>query len=222
MLHGAVRPDGSSQDGLLVFATTTQLEKGHEAPISIMDWRSWKLTRKVRSSLAAESQAAADAVDSLNFVRLVFAECLSADGIDLRKIDEIHQLSPPALLITDCKSLYDALEKNESITLGLAEKRTSIEVQATKQQLRSTLITTKWVNSDRQIADVLTKVNTNPHDLIALMKTGHWKIVWDKNFVSAKNIRKQNRAKFFKNTTRHSNSPSTSTRTTTPFQTMWS
>ena len=106
------------------------------------------------------------------------------------------------------------LKKNESITLGLAEKRTSIEVQATKQQLRSTLITTKWVNSDRQIADVLTKVNTNPHDLIALMKTGHWKIVWDKNFVSAKNIRKQNRANFFKNAQEQSPSRSTSTSST--------
>ena len=152
-----VRPDGSSQGGFLIYATSHSLHEGEEAPLGIIEWKSWKLTRKCRSSLSAESQAMADSVDVLNFCRLFFADFLHPEGIDLRRPDEVLKLLPEAIAITDCKSLYDALEKNESLGLGLSERRTSIEVMATKQQLRATGLKTKWVNSDRQLADVLTK-----------------------------------------------------------------
>ena len=80
------------------------------------------MRRKVRSSLAAESQAMADAVDALNCARLFFADFLLPQGIDLRRVDEVlEKYVPQAQVITDCKSLYDALERAESLTLGLAE-----------------------------------------------------------------------------------------------------
>ena len=104
----------------------------------------------------------ADSVDMLNFVRLFFADCLHPVGIDLRRPDEVLKLLPESCAITDCKSLYDALEKNESLGLGLSEKRTSIEVTSTRQQMRATGIKTRWVNSDRQLADVLTKGTAPP------------------------------------------------------------
>ena len=150
-----------------------------EASISIMDWKSWNLKRKVRSSLAAESQALADAVDSLNYLRLFLAECLVADSIDLRQADRVLSMLPNAHVITDCKSLYDALGKSESAGLGLSEKRTAIEVTATRDVMRETGIATRWVNSDRQIADVLTKPQVPSHNLQALQSTGRWKIVFD-------------------------------------------
>ena len=37
--------------------------KGEEAPLGTTEWKSWKLARKCRSSLAAESQAMDDSVD---------------------------------------------------------------------------------------------------------------------------------------------------------------
>ena len=70
----AVRPEGSSQGGYLLFFADRELLDGKEAKLSIMDWKSWKLKRKVRSSLAAESQALADAVDSLNYLRSFFSQ----------------------------------------------------------------------------------------------------------------------------------------------------
>ena len=95
----------------MLYSSTHDLHKGEEAPIGIIDWKSWKLTRKCRSSLSAESQAMADSVDMLNFVRLFFADLIHAKGVDLRRPDEILQLLPESYAITDCKSLYDALEK---------------------------------------------------------------------------------------------------------------
>ena len=125
----------------MVYATSHSLHQGQEAPVGVIEWKSWKLTRKCRSSLAAESQAMADSVDMLNFVRLFFADCLHPVGIDLRRPDEVLKLLPESCAITDCKSLYDALE-NESLGLGLSEKRTSIEVTSTRQQMRATGIKT--------------------------------------------------------------------------------
>ena len=67
--------------------------------------------------------------------------------------------------------------------------------------MRETGITTRWVNSDRQIADVLTKPQVPSHNLQALQSTGRWKIVFDDNFTSAKKLRKAARdANLKKNT----------------------
>ena len=89
-----VRPDGSSQGGYLVYASSHDLHAGKEAPVGIIDWKSWKLSRKCRSSLAAESQAMADAIDTLNIIRLFIAGCLYSQGIDLRQPDRILPVLP--------------------------------------------------------------------------------------------------------------------------------
>ena len=77
--------------------------------------------------------------------------------MDLRRADKVLSEMPKAYVVTDCKSLYDALERSESAGLGLAEKRTAIEVTATREAMRETGNITRWVNSDRQVADVLRK-----------------------------------------------------------------
>ena len=141
-------------------------------------------------SLSSEAQAQADAVDQLNFVRFLYAEVLSPQGLCLRGCDEHLAEMEPAMVITDCKSLYDAIERNESLGLGLAEKRTSIEVSATRQVMRETNVRQRWVNSDRQLADVLTKTRVNPDSIMKLLSRGRWKIVFDPDFTSAKNVRK--------------------------------
>ena len=90
------------------------------------------------------------------------------------------------------------MEKSESLGLGLSEKRTSIEVTATRQQMNATGIETRWVNSDRQLADVLTKTIAPLASILKLQNSGRWEIVWDANYTSAKNIRKAKREAHFK------------------------
>ena len=107
------------------------------------------------------------------------------------------KLLPESCAIVGGKSLYDAFEKNESLGLGLSEKRTSIEVTATQQQMRATGINTKWVNSDRQPADVLTKATAPPASILKLQNSGRWKIVWDANYTFAKYVRKAKRTAHF-------------------------
>ena len=85
--HG-VRPDGSSQGGVLIICAPQALWDGDLAPTSCIDRKSWKLKRVCRSSLAAEAQAISELVDMLNFMRLFFLEFLLRDGVNLRSVDE--------------------------------------------------------------------------------------------------------------------------------------
>ena len=63
-----VRHDGSSQGGFLILLTHKNAYEGVESPYHLLEWRSMRLPRVARSSLAAEVQAAAQAVDSTEFV----------------------------------------------------------------------------------------------------------------------------------------------------------
>ena len=111
-------------------------------------------------------------------------------GIDLRKADEFLQLIPKAIMVADCESFYDALARSESQGLGLSEKRTAIEVTATRQQMEATGIDCKWVNSDRQLADSLTKPIAS-HAIGQLCRSGILRNVFDENFEAAKKVRKK-------------------------------
>ena len=96
---------------------------------------------------------------------------------------EKKQKSP---VITDAKSLYDALERSESSTRN--ERRAAIEVTAIRQGLEHGFIYTGWVNSDRQMADGLTKPQA-VWKLLEIMSAGRWKIVWDATFESARKVK---------------------------------
>ena len=61
----------------MLCASSHALHKGEEAPVGIIELNSWKLSRKCRSSLSAESQAMADSVDVLNFIRLFVCRLLT-------------------------------------------------------------------------------------------------------------------------------------------------
>ena len=63
-----VRHDGGSQGGYIILLTNEKAFNGTECPYHVLDWRSFRLPRVCRSSLSAEVQSAAQAVDSSDFV----------------------------------------------------------------------------------------------------------------------------------------------------------
>ena len=103
--HG-VRHDGSSQGGFLCLLTHKQAFEGVETPDQVLEWKSFKLPRVARSSLAAEAQAAGAAADSVEFI-VRFSNELMNRGLDLKAnlAMDISSLQP--VLITDAKALYD-------------------------------------------------------------------------------------------------------------------
>ena len=131
----SVRPDGSSQGGYLLFATSDEeLAAEKPMPPTILDWQSRKLTRMCRSSLSAESQAASAAVDELEWLK-VFAAALVDPGIAIDD-DGVMAMFGASPLITDAKSLFDAA-RSVSSGLRLSEKRTAIEVTIVRRTSRS-------------------------------------------------------------------------------------
>ena len=65
--HG-VRHDGSSQGGFICLLTHKEAFEGVETPYHVLDWKSMKLPRVARSSLAAEAQASGAAADNVEFI----------------------------------------------------------------------------------------------------------------------------------------------------------
>ena len=62
-----VRRDSSSQGGHLIMLVPQETFDGVEMPYHLIDWKSSKLPRIARSSLGAESQAAGQSVDAVEF-----------------------------------------------------------------------------------------------------------------------------------------------------------
>ena len=154
-----VRRDGSAQGGSLIIAADKRILNGSEATTTLMDWKSYKCKRVVRSSIAGERQAYVETLDMLEFTR-VFYDLFLDPWKSLSDVESIFEKQHKSLVITDAKILYDALERSVSSTRNLTERRTAIEVTAIRQRLEHGFIFTGWVNSDRQMADGLAKPRT--------------------------------------------------------------
>ena len=87
-------------------------------------------------------------------------------------------------LVVDAKSLYDSVRKETPIQ-GATDKRAAIEQLVLKEQLKETNSTLRWVSSERQLADGLTKVQART--LFAeRLKGQQYKLVFDPAFQAAK------------------------------------
>ena len=170
-----VRRDSSSQGGYLIMLVPQETFDGVEMPYHLIDWKSSKLPRIARSSLGAESQAAGQSVDAVEFC-CRFWEHLLKPSLDLRHLlQEESSLRP--VMITDAKALYDSYHR-EGLGGNVTDKRTGLEIRVTKERLQSLGGSFKWISSERQYADGLTKEATR--QLLAdRIRHGKTKFTWD-------------------------------------------
>ena len=179
----ASRPDGSSQGGYLVFvAGPEDFSSGKTMVLNILDWSSRKLDRKCRSSLAAEAQAAANAVDALEWTKVYVALILNPT-LDPREDATMATLGN-SVLVTDSKGLYDA---STSVTAGrgISEKRTSIEVSGCCERMKAAQAAWRWTNGFQQVADGLTKVSARQAFAETLRKGKH-ALIFDPAYTAGK------------------------------------
>ena len=149
-----VRRNSESQGGYVVFLCNQQiLEDGSTQDYTILDWRSFKLPRVSRSSLNAESQACSAAMDALEYLLIFWEGCVRHD-FQLRQVDDFTPEMASALVV-DAKALYDSLKAETPSLQG--DKRTKIEVMVTKPKMLSMKSRLKWVSSEAQLADGVTK-----------------------------------------------------------------
>ena len=114
-------------------------EGGKICPIS---WGSRKFPRPARSALAAEAQAAADAMGEGEVIRLQWEEMSGMDKETARLV-----------LVTDSKSLQEACKT----TNQLKDKRTAIDVAVLRRSVEMSIYNIMWTPGKAQLADPLTK-----------------------------------------------------------------
>eukprot|EP00439_Symbiodinium_sp_Y106_P084240 s635_g25.t1 len=154
----ANRPDGSSTGGHIYGLMRPEDVANCNGKVNLVGWKSGRLQRVARSSLAAETQALADLEQEIMFARLTWIELL---GEKVNLENTVPALSRvPAVLITDARALFDALDKGSIASSGysMKDKYTALEMQALSQHVEEQGTILQWVDSDHQLADGLTKV----------------------------------------------------------------
>ena len=181
-----IRREGHSQNHLLMLAPKEILD-GETTNYIILHWRSFRLPRVSRSSLNAESQACAAAMDSLEYTRTLTQGCLNAD-YTLQSPGE-WVISKTALVV-DAKALYNSIRAEASQLSG--DKRTKIEVMIVKEKMQECQTLLRWVSSEAQYADGMTKPSARLL-LTGRLRTHMFKLQADEDFVAAKKKTQQQR-----------------------------
>ena len=127
--------DGGSQGGHIVFLKD---KHNKSCPIS---WRSVRVRRVARSTLAAECLSFADGIDTATFVAKIAAEF------------QVIKPTSSILAVTDSRSLYDAANTSTQIS----DRRLRVEIAAIREAKEKEEIEILWIGKENQLADVLTK-----------------------------------------------------------------
>ena len=178
--------DGASQGGYITMLTHKDALNGIECPYSVLDWRSFRLPRVARSSLAAEVQSAAQAVDSTEFV-VRFWQMILNPNLSLKDTLAISDTSLTPTFITGAKALYDSFHR-DAINHGAADKRTNLELRVIREQVESIGGVLKWISSERQFGDGFTKVSAKQllADRLRRLRQGSIKFTFDPGYTASK------------------------------------
>lgn len=174
------KPD--SHAGLFIVGTHQKISQNLQCPISPVSWGCKKIQKVVTSTLSAETNALASAVDQVSWLRL-FWGWLHDPRTNWRKPEEALKRVAPAisvstlkdnldLAITDCKSLYDLTTR--TAPPQCSEFRVQLVARAIKEALAEG-IQLRWVHSGAQLADCLTKA-MEAHFLRETLKLGTYRL----------------------------------------------
>ena len=177
------RVDGSSTQGIFIGAASDKLLRGELETVSPISWHSQRIERKCRSPGAAETQAAVNGEDALFYARFQWAEIVHGN-VNLRyPAETVRRVG--GCLITDSRNVYDKLQ-TEMLVIKGAEKRTNIELLSVKEAQQTSDLVLRWVHSEAQLANSLTKCGGNAEmDLFYRVKFV-WRIVEDPEMKSAR------------------------------------
>ena len=164
----------ASQGGFMTFFYDSRMETEERSfPITIVNWKSFRIKRCTVNTLSAECQAMLQGVGALHWLRFLVREA-QGRPLDLSNWEEeVSQL--PCIAVTDSKSLYDTIQKCCNTTAHIEDKRTAIDVTILKRDFRTTRGQVRWVEGARMVADSLTK-KMGSSFLRDVMTKGRWSL----------------------------------------------
>jgi hypothetical protein len=126
----------ASQGGFMTFFYDSRMETEERSfPITIVNWKSFRIKRCTVNTLSAECQAMLQGVGALHWLRFLVREA-QGRPLDLCNWEEeVSQL--PCIAVTDSKSLYDTIQKCCNIAAHIEDKRTAIDVTILKRDYRN-------------------------------------------------------------------------------------
>lgn len=181
------RRDGGSTQGIFVGLAPLTLLDGCVEKISPIAWHAGRIGRIARSPGAAETIAVVNGEDYLYHARYQLGEILQA-VTNVFDVDEtVNQVE--GCVISDSRNVYDKLMTEELSVKG-AEKRSDLELLCLKSAQRNNNVVLRWVHSEAQLANALTKGGAKELELFYKMQ-GTWRIVCDDLMRSARKRRKE-------------------------------
>ena len=187
----ANRPDLASTGGYVVGLCHKRILDGERSPVNLVAWRSGKLHRTARSSLAAELQALGEGEQELMFCRALWAELLGHEMNLLHP--ELTTTKVSAAAVIDAKSAFDAFHQGDgaSAAFSMKEKYSALELLAVRENMTKQKTNLLWVSSDAQLADGLTKASAADLMRMFMAKGQLWNVKYDPGFVAAKKKKRQ-------------------------------
>ena len=184
---GQNRRDGSSTQGIFVCMGPLSLLAGEVEKVIPLAWHSNKIERQCRSPGAAEGRAAVAGEDFMYHARFQWGEMLGKE-VNIFDVDSIVK-SVPGCLISDSRNVYDKLQNTE-MTIRGAEKKVDLELLCLKHSQRETGVVLRWVHSEAQLGNSLTKSSTKELQMFYNLNF-KWRLVSDDNMMSARKRRQQ-------------------------------
>ncbi|CAJ1336414.1 unnamed protein product, partial [Effrenium voratum] len=136
-------PGNKSQGGLAILATDKRALHETRAA-SLLEWKSYRHQRVLRSTLAAEAASLDRAHDVGMYMACSFSEMTDANYKAAEKGIPIYEVIP----VTDARS--HAIHR---LSTSFREKRVEIDVASLRESCRNL----RWVPTEKQHADALTK-----------------------------------------------------------------
>ena len=191
-----------SQGGQMVIAHEPGLRDGLKVKTNLVGWRSGRLQRVVNSTLAAETQSLSRGLGDLMWIMVLVKELseanfrvrdwkqrLSAEEVMVLGSEQHQDFLKHSLAIIDAKSLFDYLAKD---TVGGQDRRTAIEIQIIREDLRHLQGQVRWVDHPAMLADGLTKIRGNNEPLYRLVKEGVFRIQAEESQMALREQPRQN------------------------------
>ena len=176
---GQNRRDGSRTQGLFLGMSPVGLLEGNMEKVTPIAWHANKIDR------AGQSPGAVNGEDLLCHARFQWGEILGPGTNIFEKDETVNRIV--GALISDSRNVYDKLKTEELATKG-AERRTAFELLCKKYAQRRNGVIVRWVHSEAQMGNALTKAGAKEIELYYQLN-GQWRIVSDDQMRSARKRR---------------------------------
>ena len=171
-----------SQGGFLILLGDKDLMSGKPGKFNLLDFRSHRMTRVCRSSYAAETYALEEGVDSSDIVRGFLSEMRGVSLEDCRR-------STAALDQVECMAVVDAKDTHDKCSSDTsshgAQKSLAFTVGYLKQYFRRSSNSIRWVETENQLADCLTK-DMDTQWFRQVLSKGQWCVTFRADIVRPK------------------------------------